>query len=322
MRRSFAAALVLAVASLGVLSAAGERAAPDAGLKVYFVSVGQGDAEYIELPDGQNVLIDGGPGANPSLIGDPPIAKFLSEKGISRIDHVVLTHPHADHFVGLQYVFAKIKVGSFYDTRLDNSGSTADDAVRAQAREIPGIRVSYPAPGDALDWGPDVRARVLNSCPDAATAPKDPNSCSIVLRLSYRGTSVLFTGDMPSKVEAQVVSRFPGELASEALKVGHHGSAGSSSAGFLDAVKPKVAYIEVGTGNPYGHPKPEALARLQAVGARVYRTDIDGTRVYEIAAPRPAPVSVAGLAEEALRKAAGFNALLERARGGWMGKVR
>lgn len=256
-------------------------------LRVSFVDVGQGDAEYIELPDGKTVLIDGGPASREGgpadsshPASDPPLAHFLLQKGVKKIDRVVLTHPHADHYVGLRYVFSKLPVSEFYDTKADNPG-TGDDEVRAQAAAIPGIRVSYPKPGESLDWGPDVKARVFNSCPDASVNPvKNINNCSIVIKLTYQNSSILFTGDMQADVEAQVAAKFGAELRSDVLKVGHHGSAGSSSDLFLNAVRPKIAYIEVGVNNSYGHPREVALARLRAAGARIYRTDLDGTLDY------------------------------------------
>ena len=263
-------------------------------LKVFFVDVGQGDAEYIELPNGQTVLIDGGPAnkeggpadtSHPA--SDPPLAHFLLQKGIRKIDHVVLTHPHADHYVGLKYVFARLPVGNFYDTRKDNPGV---GEVRALAAKVPGIKTWYPAPGDYLDWGPGVQAKVFNSCPDAAAAaPVTPNNCSIVVKLTYQNASFLFTGDMEAAVEAQVVPKYGAELKADVLKVGHHGSRGASSEPFLRAVSPALAYIEVGVNNSYGHPRPEALARLQAVGAQIYRTDLEGTLEYPLAALKAAP---------------------------------
>lgn len=262
-------------------------------LKVFFVDVGQGDAEYIELPNGQNVLIDGGPAnkeggpadtSHPS--DDPPLAHFLLQKGVKKIDHVVLTHPHADHYVGLKYVFTRLPVGNFYDTRKDNPGVAA---VRSMAAGVPGIKISYPAPGDYLDWGPGVQAKVFNSCPDtAAAAPISPNNCSIVIKLTYQNASFLFTGDMEAAVEAQIVPKYGAELRADVLKVGHHGSAGASTDLFLNTVKPRLAYIEVGQNNQYGHPRPPTLARLQAAGAAVYRTDLEGTLEFPFASPKAA----------------------------------
>ena len=246
-------------------------------LKVHFVDIGQGDAEYIELPNGRNVLIDGGPTAG---TGERSIAQFLSRKNVTKLDYVVLTHPHADHYNGLKYVFSNLPVANFYDTQLDDSSPAPIQAVREQARNIPGIRISYPAPGDSLDWDPAVQVKVFNSCSEPSKTGREPNSCSIVLKVTYQNTSVFFTGDMPAKVESVITDKFGAQLRSEVLKVGHHGSSGSSSEKFLKAVQPKLAFIEVGADNNYGHPRPDTLARLQAAGATIYRTDLDGTLEY------------------------------------------
>ena len=245
------------------------------GLNVYFLSVGQGDSEYIELPNGQNVLIDGGPDSSAS----GALAQFLAQKKVTRISHVVLTHPHADHYKGLQYIFSALKVDNFYDTRMDNTGTSADEAIRAQAKNL-GANLVYPAPGDSLAWGPGgVSAKVFNSCPQAVASGDGHaiNDCSITIRLAYQNTSMLFVGDAQSDVEAQMISAFGDGLRSDVLKVGHHGSAYSSTDPFLAAVQPKRAYIEVGTNN-YGHPTQSALGRLQKAGAKIYRTDLDGTQ--------------------------------------------
>lgn len=244
------------------------------GLSVYFISVGQGDSEYIELPNGQNVLIDGGP-----LSGaDSGLAKFLTQKNVKEINNVVLTHPHADHLNGLKYVFTNIKVDNFYDTQMNNTGSTADEALRAQAQTI-GANTIHPAPGDMLSWGDGVSAKVLNSCPQPVQASDGSaiNNCSIVIKLAYQDSSILFMGDAQSEVEAALLQNYAADLPSDVLKVGHHGSRYSSTDAFISAVHPKRAYIEVGQNN-YGHPAPSTLDRLTAIGAKVFRTDLDGTQ--------------------------------------------
>jgi beta-lactamase superfamily II metal-dependent hydrolase len=244
------------------------------GLNVYFVNVGQGDSEYIELPNGQNVLIDGGP-----LSGaDSGLAKFLTQKNVKEINNVVLTHPHADHLNGLKYVFSNIKVDNFYDTQMDNSGSTADEALRAQAQKI-GATTIHPAPGDMLSWGAGVSAKVLNSCPEPVSSSDGSaiNNCSIVIKLAYQSSSILFVGDAQSEVEDTLLQNYAADLPSDVLKVGHHGSKYSSTQAFINAVHPKRAYIEVGQNN-YGHPAPSTLNTLTAIGAKVFRTDLDGTQ--------------------------------------------
>jgi beta-lactamase superfamily II metal-dependent hydrolase len=251
-----------------------------AGLTVTFVDVGQGDSEYIELPNGQTVLIDGGP-------KDAAIAAFLDSRGITHIDHVVLTHPHSDHYNGLRHVFNATQVDNFYDNRVDNASAVGDDKVRAQAAAEPGCALHYPAPGDSLDWGPGVEAKVLHSCPDASARVKseDLNNCSIVIKLSYAGNAVLFMGDLGIPVETELAARYGDELRADVLKVGHHGSYSSSTADFLAKVRPQYAYISLGAGNDYGHPHQVVLDRLKAAGAEVHRTDKEGTMTLTIGRP-------------------------------------
>jgi len=260
------------------------------GLNVYFLNVGQGDAIYIELPGGHNALIDGGPSS--SATG--ALAAFLAEKKVSEINNVVLTHPHSDHYNGLKYVFSNIKVDNFYDTRLDNTGATADETVRAQVKEL-GINTIYPAAGDNLDWSaPGVQIKVFSACSETMASKKSDtvNNCSIVMKMSYNGSSILFTGDMQNDGEAGLVAKYGSELKSDVLKVGHHGSKYSSTTPFLAAVKPAKAYIEVGKNN-YGHPTQDALSRLLTSGAKVYRTDLDNTMELSVAgAFRPAALPV------------------------------
>ena len=253
---------------------------PAPGLNVYFLSVGQGDAVYIELPGGRNALIDGGP----SRTSSSPLAKFLAEKNITAIDHVVLTHPHSDHYNGLQYVFSTMTVRNFYDTRVDNKGATGDDAVRAKVADL-GINTVYPSPGDNLDWSaPGVEIKVFNACNKAFASSNSEtlNNCSIMFKLTYRGSSILFTGDTEGETEAMLAGKYGEKLKADVLKVGHHGSKYSSSDLFLGAVKPAKAYIEVGKNN-YGHPTQEALGRLLNSGAKVFRTDLDGTQEFCVA---------------------------------------
>lgn len=265
------------------------RAGP--GLNIYFLNVGQGDAIYIELPGGKNALIDGGPSG--SATG--ALAKFLSARNVTAIDHVVLTHPHSDHYNGLNYVLANIKVDNFYDTRLDNKGATTDDKIRAKVAEL-GIATYYPAAGENLNWSEPVEIKVFNACdkPMASKQSETINNCSIMMKLSYNGSSVLFTGDVEGEREAELVAEYGDELKADVLKVGHHGSKYSSTAGFLKAVRPAKAYIEVGKNN-YGHPTQDALGRLLEAGAKVFRTDLEDTMEFSVAGAYEAAAPAAGL---------------------------
>ncbi|MBU2573313.1 MAG: MBL fold metallo-hydrolase [Elusimicrobia bacterium] len=244
--------------------------------------MGQGDAEYIELPNGKTVLIDGGPG-DPDKPGYPPVSRFLAEHNVTKLDYVVLTHPHADHYEGLQYVFSNIKVGNFYDTRMDNTGAAGDNALREQVKKL-GVNTTYPAAGDTFAWDPEVQVKVLHGCPetDQSSDGNVLNDCSIVLKVTYQNTSILYTGDIQDDAVPSLTSKFGrGGLQADVLKVSHHGSRYATGSEFLDLVRPKAAYIEVGYNN-FGHPSDATLARLKAAGAAVYRTDLSGTLEYRI----------------------------------------
>lgn len=260
-------------------------------LKIYFVDVNQGDAEYIELPNGKNALIDGGPSSSISS----KLATFLTDNSVSNIDYVVLTHPHSDHYQGLSYVFDNCQVNNFYDTGMNNSGAAGDETVRSKATAESGCNISYPSEGDTLSWDPDVTVKILHATPGSASSSDGDtlNNSSIVLKLTYKGTSALFIGDIQDTVESQLVSTYGIQLAAKVLKVAHHGSQYSSIDAFLSKVSPVKAYIEVGASNSYGHPTAEALARLQNAGATIYRTDLNGTCTYTIssstAIPEPDP---------------------------------
>lgn len=267
------------------------------GLNVYFVNVFQGDAIYLELPNGKTVLIDAGPAPAPdSQYTTPIVSTFLKKQGVSKIDYMIMTHPHADHYGGMQWVFENLQVENFYDTRVDNSDAVVDNFVREAAKKEPGCVVHYPAEGDALTWDPSVKIKVLNACPNRGRSAdhKDKgaylNNCSIVLKVSYQGATALFMGDAQEEVEVRLVKDYGKGLKADVLKVGHHGSAFSSTADFLKKVKPRKAYIEVGKYNDYGHPTQAALERLKAVGAEIHRTDKEGTLNYVMRPAKQIPL--------------------------------
>jgi beta-lactamase superfamily II metal-dependent hydrolase len=251
-----------------------------AQLNVYYIDVGQGDAAYIELPNGHNVLIDGGPSGE-------PVAKFLKSKGVTTIDHVVLTHPHSDHYRGLKKVFSDFNVKNYYDSKAENVDAKGDNNLRELAAAEPGCSTHYPEAGDNLNWDSRVTVKVLNTCSDPVQLKQndDVNNCSIVLRFFYNGTGLLFTGDAEATIENAMMRIFKSGLQSYALKVGHHGSRYSSTEKFLERVQPKVAIISVGVDNVYGHPHKEALDRLTAAGAKIFFT-LNQTQTIFLPAPK------------------------------------
>ncbi|MDO8806244.1 MAG: MBL fold metallo-hydrolase [Elusimicrobiota bacterium] len=249
-----------------------------AQLTGYIINVGQGDAIYLELPSGGNVLIDGGPSGE-------PVYEFLKAKGVTKIDHVVLTHPHSDHYRGLKRVFADTDVKNFYDTRAENIDAIGDNNLRELADAEPGCNTWFPEVGEELRWDPQVTVKVLNTCSEVTQSRDNDviNNCSMVIRLYYNGNGMLFMGDAEAAVENAMTRVFRNGLNSSILKVSHHGSRYSSTEKFLARVRPEYAYVSFGVGNVYRHPHIEAMQRVEATGAKLIYT-IGGTQSFTIPA--------------------------------------
>jgi len=260
--------IVLSALLLGIEAHAGgsSPAALAQGLAtVTFLDVGQGDSIWLHTPDGLNYLVDGG-----ATTKGATVVGHLSGHGVSRLDAVMLSHPDADHVGGLTTVVQAIST-----TVLIHNGQPKDTAAyqdfmnEVQRQAIPTVIARA---GQSLAWGNFISATVLN--------PSEPlfrevNDNSVVLRVTYGTFATLLPGDISSTAEGAILGRgFP--LNAQLLKVAHHGSRYSSSTAFLNAVLPAIAVISVGP-NGYGHPHQETLDRLAAVGAAIYRTDLQGT---------------------------------------------
>jgi len=239
-------------------------------LRVHFLDVGQADCILIQVPGGKNVLIDGGNNDD-----GPAVVSYLKKQGVRRLDVVVATHPHEDHVGGLDSVLNAFEAGKVYAPRVTANTKSFEDFLLAVQRK--GLKITEARAGMALDLGPAASALFLAP---AGTGYEDLNDYSAVLKLTCGGTSFLFTGDAEAVSEAEML-RSGRDLKADVLKVGHHGSASSTTAEFLKAVSPKYAVISVGAGNDYHHPSPKTLARLAAAGVKIFRTDERGTVVVE-----------------------------------------
>jgi len=235
-------------------------------LRFVMLDVGQGDSILIETPDGSRVLIDGGSG-DKVLSELAEVSGFLTQN----IDYVIVTHSDADHFEGL------FKVAEHYDPRAYYLNIPTGNK-KALEEWWPERSIGFTA-GSLLTLG-EVEIKALwPEVPDGESEVQfkaDRNLSSIVVRVEYKDFCGILTGDAPIDVESQLVEEYGQELDCELLKVGHHGSSGSSSVEFLEAVSPDVALISVGEGNRYGHPSAEVLERLLRVKAVIFRTDEDG----------------------------------------------
>jgi competence protein ComEC len=263
-RRALAAGVAAACLLLpGPLRAAAARAR--GGLEVWFVSVGHGDAALLRLPDGSAVLVDAGgaPGGGPDP-GARDVVPLLRDLGVRRLAAVFASHPHPDHVLGLAAVVAAVPADLVF-----SNGDAGDGEARAV---LAGLRPTPLLPGDGWERS-GVRFDVLGG-PREQLAPND---ASLVLRVTFGETRFLFPGDVEAAGEAAAVAR--GGLAADVVKVPHHGSRRSSSQAFVDAVRPRLAVVSVGTANRYGFPHAEAVARWREAGARVVRTDDGAIRL-------------------------------------------
>ncbi len=245
-------------------------------LEVIFLDVGQGDSELIKTPSGQKVLIDGGP--DNSVI--KKLGKYLSFFD-REIDLVILTHPHADHVTGLVEVLRRYQVKKVLATGMVYN----EPAYLTFLQEIKDKNIPFEAIksrqeiglGDQLKLelfypSNDLTGQKLALGPGPVALGKKINNTSIVAKLIFGYNSFLFTGDIEEEVEHQLLAESV-DLKANVLKVAHHGSDSSSTEGFLKAVDPAWAVIEVGAGNRFNLPDYRIVKRLERRGARVFRTD-------------------------------------------------
>jgi competence protein ComEC len=237
-------------------------------LKVTFLDVGQGDCTLIESPGGRKILIDGGGREGEDIIGQRVVVPFLRRQGINSLDLVILTHPHADHLGGLVSVLKEIKA----EQVVEGVPEVDSVAYRRFIELIERNRIKHHLArvGEVIELDQGVRAEVLN--PDNELLD-DANANSVVLRLRYGQAAFLLAGDLDLAGEKRLQNQ---SLHAAVLKVGHHGSATSTSDDFLDQVRPSWAVISVGKYNKFHHPHPSTLKRLQAKGVKVLRTDLNG----------------------------------------------
>jgi competence protein ComEC len=260
---------------------------PDGRLRVIVLDVGQGDAIVVETPDGQTLLVDAGGGGRWRLdAGERVVAPVLWNRGALRLAAAVITHDDQDHAGGMRAIRRLFRIGEAWTAA----------GLRGTSRVVGGVRLTgLPAMGGVIDLHGD--PEMAPEPADAPSAPGHPgrsskysprspagsrgrNDDALALRVDYGVVSFLLASDITAVTEARLLAAGT-PLAATVLKVAHHGSRGSSTPEFLRAVGPRVAVVSVGARNPYGHPSPETLARLDTVDASVYRTDRDGAVILE-----------------------------------------
>ena len=242
-------------------------------VELHMLDVGQGDALALRTPHGHWVLFDAGPAGNGRDAGRSVVVPYLARRG-GPLDAFVLSHPHTDHVGGATSVERILGPTTYVDPGFAGGG----DAYRASLDEArrDGSAWRRVRPGDTLSID-GVSIALLAPDSGWTASLDDPNLASTIAMVQYGVVRFLLVGDAEAPEEGWVLSRWGDSLHADVLKVGHHGSATSSSEAFLDAVHPRVALVSVGAHNRYGHPSADVLERLTRRGATVLRTDLLGT---------------------------------------------
>lgn len=234
-------------------------------LYVSFIDVGQADCTLLKLGD-CDILIDGGNVADGKAVVD-----YLNRQGVDDLELVISTHAHEDHSGGLTYVLNNFTAEQVWVTTSYYNSNAYTNFINAMGAQ--GLPVYIPSLGEVFSCD-GLTVTLLGPVEEY----DDTNDTSLIVMAEYCGKRFLFTGDMETGAEADLVAS-GADLSADVLKVGHHGSYTSSSAAFLAAVGAKWGVIHVGVDNDYGHPHDEAMDRLFAAGLTLYRTDTMGTVV-------------------------------------------
>lgn len=239
--------------------------------EVTAIDVGQGDSLLLITPEGKTLLLDAG-GLTGNLrsdfdVGEEVVSPYLWSRGIRRLDAVAISHAHSDHMGGMRSIIENFQPRElWYGVESTSPGFLE---VEQTARSFH-VRLQPWVAGESFDFG-GVHVRVLN--PQAGWEANNPDDESLVLHMQYGATSALLVGDAHKRIEKFLIDESP---QADLLKVGHHGSATSSSPEFLAAVKPRYSVVSVGYYNTFRHPRPEVMQRFAESHIPTYRTDLAG----------------------------------------------
>ena len=275
--------------------------------EIIFAAVGQGDCVHIR-EEGHDVLIDGGgqaayekhsnndgSGSNDDEgynVGKSILMPYLMHSGADAVDIALVTHLHADHYKGIEELSEVFPVGAIgipVDYRSTDHGSPEDQNTRSELPFDP-AKIYYIEPDTEIDITEDVSIDVIwpVEVSDDPIAADDPNEHNTVYMIRYKDIKIMVTGDLLEEDELDMVDYYAGTdtLKCDILKVAHHGSKSSSAEAFLDAAKPRLAVIQCGRNNFYGHPHKQTLERLEERGIPVFRTDLSGAVGIDIRGSR------------------------------------
>ena len=254
---SMSLAMLVVVIMMGLLVFNLRWASPT--LRVIFLHVGQGDATLVQLPNGKSLLVDSGPAWYAGRSNSRSIIATLDKLDIDAIDLLIHTHPHADHIGSSKTLIEQVRVRQIAHSGYPYASNTHSEWLEmAQSMELPVLMLKQ---GETLNLDPRVLIRVLS--PSIRPYSSSVNNSSITLHLQYDATAVLLMGDAEIELEKELIATYDSTLAAQIIKIGHHGSKTSSSAGLLRRVLPDYAVISAGLNNRYSHPSPLVFDRLK-----------------------------------------------------------
>lgn len=279
-RKGVSARLVLAALFMLNLQVWHEAWSTAPRLRITFFDVGRGDAILLEFPQEKRILLDTGPWLGETSAGERVLVPYFQRRGLRRLDAVIISHPHADHLGGLPALLRAVQIDTVYhcgfraDSELEQKCEALSDSLRVPNKILlPHNRLTHFAP-----------AVLTTLCTGASeiipTRKQNLNNASLVLKVIFGGTSLLFPGDSEWESENHLLQHAPA-LDSDLLKLAHHGSRTSSAQQFLQAVTPQWAVISAGRNNKFGHPHEQVLMRCDSLGIALARTDEDGAVIFE-----------------------------------------
>lgn len=236
-------------------------------LIVHYIDVGQGDSTFIEFPNSETMLIDAGESEYGNVV-----TSYIKSLGYSKIDYLIGTHPHSDHIGGLKAVVNSFDLGKVYMPRAASTTSTYLNLLKAIDNKSMKVTTAK-AKVEVLKTD-DLSVKILAPTEEEYS---NLNNYSVVLKITYKDRSFLFTGDAEKAVEDNLSS----DIKSDVIKIPHHGSDSSSSIEFVKKVAATYAIVSVGKDNSYDHPSKDVLKRWESSGAKIYRTDEEGTIIVK-----------------------------------------
>lgn len=247
----------------------------DADLEIHFIDVGQGDCSLIKW-NGRAMLIDSGEKEEADTVLD-----YLKKQKVTRLDYIIVTHPHSDHMGSMSEIISALSVGKVIAPRVSDEMTPTSKTYESflLALRNKALKLTAAKPGTVYTFE--------DSSEDGKKPPEfeilaplddydDLNNYSVVLRLTYGSTAYLFMGDAEKKSEKAILES-GANVSADVLKVGHHGSSTSTGSGFLEEVSPDICIIQCGAGNTYGHPHKDTVEAIEKAGAKWYSNDRDGT---------------------------------------------